>query len=409
MNLLIFNCWSYSVSFNLFDWKDRRPAAAGSVERVTLDGGKIVVHIPGREPHEMDVECPTHESAIRTVAGVLTMPPLSLLQARNGIDAIVHRVVHGGDTFHGGTLLDEGVLTSLRKLASFAPLHLPYNLAGIEGAMRLFPDVPQVAVFDTAFHQTMPEEAYLYPLPYEWYERKGVRRYGFHGHAHLHAAQCAALLLGKPLQRCNLVTVAVGRGISVCAIRNGKSIDTSMGMTPLEGAVMETRCGDIDPGLSSFIMNRLNLSPAELYMILNKKSGLLGITGNSDRTQLEKMGKAGDSRSLLALEMQGYRLRKQIGAYVAAIGKTDAIVFAASGDADLSLLREQSLAGLDSMGIILDKKSNRHAPAGKEGCLSAPQSPISVLSVQAQPERVMCEEAISLLGTRSPEKLALRG
>ncbi|SNB47347.1 acetate kinase [Geobacter sp. DSM 9736] len=397
MNVLILNCWTSSIAFHLLDGKKKIRLADGTVERVTLDGGSISLRRPGREVHERKLECPTHASAVEAVLALLADPDAKLLQNPHEISVVAHRVVHGGEKFHFGCVIDQEVLGSLRKLRALAPLHAPSNIAGIEAAMKLLPGVPHLALFDTAFHHTMPPEAYLYPLPYDWYEQRGIRRYGFHGHAHQHATMRAASILGKPLDYCNLITIAIGRGISVCAVRNGRSIDTSMGLTPLEGVVMDTRCGDLDPGLTTFMMDRLNLSPPEIHRVLNEKSGLYGIAGSGSRIELIERAGQGEYRAQLALDIQCYRLKKQIGAYIAAIGKTDAVVFTAEEELTDWRLREQVLNGLELMGIIIDSEKARLALPRKEEVISASGSPVTVINVPTHLETVMCEEVMQIL------------
>lgn len=397
MNVLIFNCWRHSIAFHLMKSGERKPLATGSVQRVTLGEGTITVRVCEREVYEAKIEYLNHGAAIKTVVSLLTGPyPVVPKPAK--IHAIAHRVVHGGEMFHGSTLLNRSTASALRELTPLAPLHIPHNVAGIDATLELFPDIPQVAVFDTAFHQTIPPEAYLYPLPYEWYKNKGIRRYGFHGHAHQFALQRGAHLLEKCAAQCNLVTAVTGRGISVCAIRNGISIDTSMGLTPLEGVPMGTRCGDIDPGLTLFMMERLNLSPVEIYRVLNEKSGLCGIAGSAKRPELIRRAAGGDRRAQLALDIQGYRLKKQIGSFIAGIGKIDGIVFTAEGSANDWRLREQALEGLDHMGVRLDSERNIKALPYEEVVVSAADSPIKVMAIPAHPEIVICSEVASLLG-----------
>lgn len=396
MNVLIFNCWRHSIAFHLMKKGERPPLATGSIQRVSLGQGTIKVRVYGRNVYEAKTEYLNHGTAIKTVVSILA-GPYSLVPKPPEINAIAHRVVHGGEMFHGSTRLNSSVLSLLKELTPLAPLHIPHNLAGIEATLELLPHIPQVAVFDTAFHQTIPPEAYLYPLPYDWYECKGIRRYGFHGHAHSYALQRGALLLGKDVADCNLITVVIGRGISVCAIRQGKSIDTSMGLTPLEGVPMGTRCGDIDPGLTLFMMEKLNLSPVEIYQLLNEKSGLKGVAGSADRSELIGRAEEGDQRAQLALDIQGYRLKKQIGSFIAGIGKTDGIVFTAEGNANDWKLREQALEGIEQMGVKLDRERNRSLLPDTEKVLSAADSPIKVMAIPAHPEVLICSEVTSLL------------
>src|ERR1039457_3557959 len=318
MDILALNCGSSSAKYQLFDWSKKEVIAKGMVERVIVGDSFIVHEVPGREPYRVESECPDHQVAIDLIIKTLTDPVHGVLKDINQISAIGHRVVHGGEKFTCSVMIDEQVLDAVKDVQHLAPLHNPPNIAGIEAAQALLPNVPQVAIFDTAFHQTMPEYAYLYPLPYEWYENYGVRRYGFHGTSHLYVSKRAAVLLGKAPKDCNIITMHIGNGVSHAAIRNGISVDTSMGLTPLEGAVMGTRCGDIDPAIPAFMMQKENLSAKEIDSILNKKSGVMGITGRfTDRRDVIENAEAGDKRCQLSLDIEAYRLKKYIGAFMA--------------------------------------------------------------------------------------------
>jgi len=307
--------------------------------------------------------------------------------------------VHGGEKFTCSVLIDEQVLDAVKEVQHLAPLHNPPNIAGIEAAQAVLPDVPHIAIFDTAFHQTMPEHAYLYPLPYEWYEKYGVRRYGFHGTSHLYVSKRAAVLLGKPASECNIITMHIGNGVSHAAIRNGISVDTSMGLTPLEGAVMGTRCGDIDPAIPAFMMQKENLSAKEIDGILNKKSGVLGITGRfTDRRDVIEHADNGDRLCKLALEIEAYRLRKYIGSYMAAIGQLDAVVFTAGVGEMGWPIREKTIEGLESLGIYLDKERNRSAMTRKrETLITTDNSPVKVFVIPTDEELVFTEDVAAIL------------
>ena len=264
MDILALNCGSSSVKYQLFDWTKKEVIAKGMVERVIVGDSFIIHEVPGRETHREESECPDHQVAIDLIIKTLTDPVHGVLKEIDQISAVGHRVVHGGEKFTRSVMIDAQVLDAVKEVQHLAPLHNPPNIAGIEAAQALLPHVPHVAIFDTAFHQTMPEHAYLYPVPYEWYENHGVRRYGFHGTSHLYVSKRAAVLLDKPAQECNLITMHIGNGVSHTAIKNGVSVDTSMGLTPLEGAVMGTRCGDIDPAIPAFMMQKENLSAKEI-------------------------------------------------------------------------------------------------------------------------------------------------
>jgi len=296
-------------------------------------------------------------------------------------------------------VIDGQVLDTIRELQQLAPLHIAANIAGIEAIVELLPDIPQVAVFDTTFHVTMPEFAYIYPLPYEWYKKYGIRRYGFHGPSHIYLSRRAARLLGKPADACNLITIHIDKGVSLCAIRNGISIDTSMGMTPLEGAVMETRCGDIDVGILPTMMKQLNLSAQEMERVLNQKSGILGITGwNTDRRHILEAAVKGDKKCRLALEIETYRLKKYIGAYLAVVGPLDAVVFTAGSGEQEWFARELILKGLECFGILTDLEKNRAVRSeGKESLITGDNSPVSVFVIPTNEELVIAEDVTAIL------------
>jgi acetate kinase len=290
------------------------------------------------------------------------------------------------------------VLDAVKAVQHLAPLHNPPNIAGIEAMMAVLPDVPNVAIFDTAFHQTMPEYAYIYPLPYDWYVRYGVRRYGFHGTSHLYVSKRAAVMLGKKAKDCNIITMHIGNGVSHTAIKNGLSVDTSMGLTPLEGAVMGTRCGDIDPAIPGFMMQIEGLSAAEIDSILNKKSGILGITGKyTDRRDVTAHAEAGDKTCKLAMDIEAYRLRKYIGSYMAVLGRLDAVVFTAGVGERGWQIREMACSGLEHMGIHFDSERNRAAVKGEECLITTDESPIKVFVIPTDEELVFTEDVAAIL------------
>jgi acetate kinase len=296
--------------------------------------------------------------------------------------------------------IDDNVLNAIKEVQHLAPLHNPPNISGIEAAQSVLPDVPHIAIFDTAFHQTMPKHAYTYAVPYEWYEKHGVRRYGFHGTSHLYVSKRAAAMLGKDPKDCNIITMHIGNGVSHSAIKNGVSVDTSMGLTPLEGAVMGTRCGDLDPAIPMYIQQQEGLSAKEIDSILNKKAGILGITGQyTDRRDVIEGAEAGGCpRCQLALDVEAYRLKKYIGAYAAAIGGIDAVVFTAGVGEMAWLIREKALEGLEFMGIILDKEKNRNTMTRKrESFITTPDSPVKVLVIPTDEELVFTEDVVAIL------------
>ncbi|PLX84155.1 MAG: propionate kinase [Desulfuromonas sp.] len=399
MDILALNCGSSSVKYQLFDWDKKEVIAKGMVERVTVGDSFIIHEVPGQETYREEYECPDHKVAIHLIIKTLTDKVHGVVDNMGQISAVGHRVVHGGEKFTCSVLIDETVLDAIKEVQHLAPLHNPPNIAGIEAAQANLPDVPHVAIFDTAFHQSMPEHAYTYPLPYEWYEKYGVRRYGFHGTSHLYVSKRASVLLGKAPKDCNIITMHIGNGVSHSAIKGGVSVDTSMGLTPLEGAVMGTRCGDIDPAIPMFIQQQENLSAKEIDSILNKKAGVLGITGKyTDRRDVSEGAEAGDERCALALEIEAYRLKKYIGSYAAAIGGVDAVVFTAGVGEMGWMIREKTLEGLEFMGIKLDREKNRNTMTRKkESEITVPDSPVKVYVIPTDEELVFTEDVVAIL------------
>ena len=377
MKILVLNCGSSSVKYALYDWAQSTILTQGNIERIGSEGGPA-----------------NHQVAISEM--------LQGLQS-NDIHAVGHRVVHGGDKFNKSVRVTEEVLDTIRAVSSLAPLHNPPNIIGIESAMAVLPDVPQIAVFDTAFHQTLPREAYLYPVPYSWYEDFGVRKYGFHGSSHLYVTKRAASFLGKPRDTVNLITLHIGNGVSFSAIRNGVSVDTSMGMTPLEGAMMGTRSGDIDPAIVGFMADKLDASAANIINSLNKKSGHFGVTEGRfvDRRDIEKAANEGNVQAKLSLDMEIYRIKKYIGAYMAVLGNVDALVFTAGVGENNATIRAGALSGLERLGIILDVEKNKSVRSSSgETIISTPESPVNVLVIPTNEEAVLVEDVVAILENR---------
>ncbi len=398
MDILAINCGSSSVKYQLFDWKNKEVIAKGVVERVVVGGSFIQHEVPGRQKYKKESECPNHNVAMDLIVKTLTDPEHGVLTDISQIAAVGHRVVHGGEAFTKSVLIDEKVLDAVKAVQHLAPLHNPPNIAGIEAMRAELPNVPNVAIFDTAFHQTMPEYAFIYPLPYDWYVRYGVRRYGFHGTSHLYVSKRAAVLLGKKPVDTNIITMHIGNGVSHCAIKNGISVDTSMGLTPLEGAVMGTRCGDIDPAIPGFMMQIEGLSASEIDSILNKKSGIFGITGKyTDRRDVVTHAEKGDKTCKLAMEIEAYRLRKYIGSYMAVLGRLDAVVFTAGVGERGWQIREMACEGLEHMGIHLDKDKNREAVKGRECVITKDDSPIKIFVIPTDEELVFTEDVAAIL------------
>lgn len=399
MKILTITCWSHKIKYHLFSRDEWAVRASGIIERIGLGGSSIRQMVPGREPYCVEIGDCDHENAVVRIIAALTDPRHGVIADAREISAVGHRVAHGGKEFRHSLQIDGHVLDSIRKLQHLAPLHSAPNIAGIEAALILMPAIPHVAIFDTAFHLSMPECAYLYALPYEWYENHGVRRYGFHGPSHLYLSRRAAVLLDKPADACNLITIHLDRGVSLCAIRNGLSVDTSMGMTPLEGAVMETRCGDIDPGIHAYMMQKMNLSKKEMEQILNNKSGILGITGQRlERRNFLKAALDGEYRCKLALEIETYRIRKYIGSYLAIIGPLDAIVFTTGSGASEWPVREMVLSGLECFGIGIDVDRNRTIRSEQhEEEITADGALIRTFVIPTNEELVIAEDVAAIL------------
>jgi acetate kinase len=399
MTILTLRCWSDSIKYHLFSWGGQSLLAAGLVNRVGLGGTSISLTLPGREPVTRNVEFVDHQGAVNLILEILADPQHGVSAEAARIAAVGHRVAHGGEKFHQSMVIDGQVLDAIRELQQLAPHHNAANIAGIEAALKILPDIPHVAIFDTAFHVTIPDFAYLYPLPYEWYIKHGVRRYGFHGPSHIYLSRRAASLLGKPANACNLITAHIDKGVSLCAIRNGISIDTSMGLTPLEGAVMETRSGDIDVGIIPFIMQQLNLSVQEMERILTQKSGIMGITGwNTERRHILEAAIEGNAKCKLALEIEAYRLKKYIGAYLAVVGPLDAVVFTTGAGEQEWFSRELILEGLECSGILLDHEKNRTVCSEQEeSIITCDNSPVRVFVIPTNEELVYAEEVTAIL------------
>jgi acetate kinase len=400
MDILALNCGSSSVKYQLYDWEKKEVIAKGMVERVTIGDSFIIHEVPGRETYREEYECPDHQVAIHLIIKTLTDQKYGVVSEITQISAVGHRVVHGGEKFTCSVQIDENVLQAIKDVQHLAPLHNPPNISGIEAAQAVLPEVPHIAIFDTAFHQTMPEAAYTYAVPYEWYEKHGVRRYGFHGTSHLYVSKRAAVMLDKAPKDCNIITMHIGNGVSHTAIKNGISVDTSMGLTPLEGAVMGTRCGDLDPAIPGFIMEKEGLSPKEIDSVLNKKAGILGITGQfTDRRDVIEGAQDGSCpRCQLALDVEAYRLKKYIGSYAAATGGIDAVVFTAGVGEMGWLIREKALEGLEFMGIILDREKNRNTMTRKEeSVITTPDSPVKVFVIPTDEELVFTEDVVAIL------------
>ncbi|MGA2974474.1 MAG: acetate kinase [Spirochaetia bacterium] len=400
MDILTLNCGSSSVKYQLYRWDDRDTLASGIVERVTV-GGSFINHYSKKSGKKIKREhdCPHHKEAIELIVKTLLDPEVGAISDLSEIKAVGHRMVHGGDKFAKSVIIDDVALAAFRDLSDLAPLHNPPNITGVEAARAVLPNVPHCAIMDTAWHQTMPAASYLYALPYEWYENYRVRRYGFHGTSFLYVSKRASVLLGKNPFATNLICFHIGNGSSANAVKNGVSVDTSMGFTPLEGLVMGTRAGDHDPAIGYYIIRKEGLRPEAMDSILNRKSGVLGITGKyTDRRDIENGACQGDERCQLAMDIEGYRLKKYLGAYYAALGRVDAIVFTAGVGERGPLTREKCLEGLEEMGIVMDKRKNEISTTrNAETEITGPGSKVRIFVIPTDEELVMTEDTYALI------------
>lgn len=388
--ILVVNCGSSSIKYELFDAESLTGVASGLLERI---GSKpaVLKHEVNGSLTRSEVDVSNHKQGLELILEVLLKTEPKAIESLEEIIAVGHRVVHGGDTFFESTVVDEKVLEALRRWAHLAPLHNPPNIAGIEAARSLLPRVPQVAVFDTAFHQTMPETAYLYAIPYELYEKFGIRKYGFHGTSHKYVAYKAAEILGEQIGKLRIVTCHLGNGCSITAVKNGRSVDTSMGFTPLEGLVMGTRSGDLDPSIVFYLIEK-GFLPKEVEDLLNKKSGLLGLSGvSNDIRDLKREAETGNRRARLALEIFAYRAKKYIGAYVAALGGIDVLVFTGGIGENDPLMRKMICSNMEFLGLKLDSKVNEML-IGKTGIISNEQSRVKILVIPTDEELAIAEE-----------------
>lgn len=396
MKVLVLNCGSSSLKYQLIDMSNESVLCKGLVERIGIDGSVLKHEKDGLDgKHVVEVEMKDHKDAIKHVLEAVAHPEVGAVKEMSEIEAVGHRIVHGGEKFASSALLTDEVIEAINECVELAPLHNPANLMGVEACKAILPDVPQVGVFDTAFHQSMPKKAFIYGLPHELYTKYGVRRYGFHGTSHLYVSQKAAEMLGKPIEELKIVTCHLGNGASLTAVDGGKSVDTSMGLTPLEGLIMGTRCGDIDPAIVPFVMKKEGLDADGIDKLMNKQSGVYGMTGiSSDFRDIEDAANNGDEKAQVALDAYCHKVKKYIGSYVAAMNGVDAIVFTAGlGENGISM-REMICKDMDFFGIKLDAEKNN--VRGKERVISTDDSKVKVLLIPTNEELMIARDTVRL-------------
>lgn len=395
MNVLVINCGSSSLKYQLMNMNDESVLAKGLVERIGIEGSQLKHEVPERDKEVIKVPMKNHKEALQEVLKALVDEKIGAIKNLSEIQAVGHRVVHAGEYYSASVVINDDVMKRLEECIQLAPLHNPPNIIGIEALQELIPGVPNVAVFDTAFHQTMPPRAYIYPLPYEMYEKHRIRRYGFHGTSHRYVSQRAAEMLGKDVKDLKLITCHLGNGASVAAIDGGKSIATSMGFTPLEGLVMGTRCGDIDPAIVTFIMEKEQIDMNQVNDMLNKKSGVLGISGvSSDFRDIEEAAAAGNERATLALEVFDDRVKQYIAAYAAAMDGVDAIIFTAGLGENSAMNRMNICANMEWMGV--EVCAERNNVRGKDAVISSDNSKVKVLVVPTNEELMIARDTVEL-------------
>lgn len=397
MKILVLNCGSSSIKYALYDMTTKEVIASGGAERVGLDNAFVKVKLANGEKRQIMHDMPEHTEGVKFIFSLLTDPEIGVIKSLEEIDAVGHRMVHGGEKFTESVIINDEVIRAFEEVSDLAPLHNPANLKGIHAVSELMPNLPQVGVFDTAFHQTMPQYSYMYALPYEVYEQYGVRRYGFHGTSHRYVSARACEFLGLDYNKTKIITCHIGNGGSLAAVNCGKCQDTTMGLTPLEGVMMGTRSGDVDGGAITFLQKKLNLDADGMSNYLNKKSGVAGVSGvGSDMRDLEKAAAEGNKRAILATDMYNYKIKKYIGAYAAAMGGVDVIVFTAGVGENQTSMREAACEGLEFMGVKIDKAVNATI-RGKEAVISAPDSKVKVVVIPTDEELVIASDTMELV------------
>ncbi len=397
MKILVLNCGSSSIKYQLFNIETKEVLAKGGIEKIGLEDSFLKFNFPNGEKETIKTAIPEHTTGVRLIIDVLTSEKYGVVKSISEIDAVGHRMVHGGEKFSASTLLTDEVLRDFVACNDLAPLHNPANMKGVDAVKAIAPEMPQVGVFDTAFHQTMPDYAYMYAVPYELYEKYGVRRYGFHGTSHRYVTKRVLEITGMEAEGSRIITCHIGNGGSISAVKDGKSMDTSMGLTPLEGLMMGTRSGDIDAGAIPFIMDKLGLDTHGLSDLLNKKSGVAAVSGISmDMREVDAAANEGNKRAILANTMYAYRIKKYIGAYAAAMGGVDVIAFAGGVGENQGGIREASLEGLEFLGVELDKELNAKM-RGEECVLSTPESKVKVLLIPTDEELMIASDTYEIV------------
>ena len=397
MKILVLNCGSSSIKYALYDMDTKEVMTSGGAERVGLDGAFVKVKLASGEKKQIMHDIPEHTEGVKFIFSLLTDPEIGVIKDLKEIDAVGHRMVHGGEKFNKSVLLTDEVLKVFEECSDLAPLHNPANLKGVKAVSELMPGLPQVGVFDTAFHQTMPDYAYMYAVPYELYEKYAIRRYGFHGTSHRYVAKRVCDFLGVNPEDKKIITCHIGNGASIAAVDGGKCVDTSMGLTPLEGVMMGTRSGDIDGGAVAFLQKKLGLDADGISDLLNKKSGVLGITElSSDMREVEAACEKGDPKAVLAMKMYNYRIKKYIGAYAAAMGGVDIIVFTAGVGENQWSTRQESCEGLEFLGVKIDKELNKGL-RGVEKIISTEDSKVTVCIIPTDEELMIATDTMELL------------
>nr|WP_207636196.1 acetate kinase [Proteocatella sphenisci] len=396
LKVLVINCGSSSLKYQLIDMTDESVLAIGLVERIGIDGSVLKHETPGRDKEIIEEPMQDHKDALKHVMDALVNKEYGAIKSMDEINAVGHRVVHAGEKFASSVIITDEVVKALEECIELAPLHNPPNLIGINACREILPTIPMVAVFDTAFHQTMPKSSYLYGIPYEYYTDFGVRRYGFHGTSHKYVSYRAAEMLGKDIKDLKIITCHLGNGASVAAVDGGEVVDTSMGFTPLEGLIMGTRCGDMDPAIVTFLMKKLNLDADGINDVMNKKSGVFGMSGvSSDFRDIENAASEGNERAAIALETYYKRVKKYIGSYMAEMGGVDVIVFTAGLGENSIDAREEICGGLERLGISIDKVENK--VRGKEKVISAADSAVKVLCIPTNEEVMIARDTLELV------------